>query len=293
MKYKITHTSTYSYREAVSVCHSEVYLTPRSTRYQSCEYHRLIVSPPPSSTSRREDYFGNAVTSFSFNEGFDTLQIKSINRVTLLPHTQPAANVSPSWNAIVDALRSPQTLAPPEVSQFVFESPCVKLFDELADYPREAFAPGRPVLEALDDLTAQIHADFDFDPRATTVNTPVSEVFEKRRGVCQDFAHLQIGMLRSLGLPARYVSGYVLTHPGPGRTRLVGADASHAWLAVYCGDLGWIDIDPTNNVFPTTEHITLAWGRDYGDVCPIKGVYVGDGEHTLNVAVEVLPIESP
>jgi transglutaminase-like putative cysteine protease len=149
--------------------------------------------------------------------------------------------------------------------------------------------PGRPVLEAVMELVARIHEDFTYEPRATTVQTPLREVFEKRWGVCQDFAHLQIGCLRSLGLAARYVSGYLRTTPPPDRPRLIGTDASHAWLAVYCGEAGWIDVDPTNNVLVSSDHITVGWGRDYYDVCPVQGVIVGGGEHTMNVSVDVAP----
>ncbi|MCA9209436.1 MAG: transglutaminase family protein, partial [Planctomycetales bacterium] len=146
-------------------------------------------------------------------------------------------------------------------------------------------------VEAATDLNARIHTEFAYDPRATTVNTPLEQVLKQRRGVCQDFAHLAIGCLRAMGLPARYVSGYLRTIPPPGQPRLVGADASHAWLSVYCGPLGWVDLDPTNNVIPTTDHLTVAWGRDYSDVCPIQGVFVGGGQHTMTVSVDVEPLQ--
>jgi transglutaminase-like putative cysteine protease len=153
-----------------------------------------------------------------------------------------------------------------------------------------SFVPGRPILAATLDLTDRIHREFRYDPTATTISTPLEEVLRLRRGVCQDFAHLQIGCLRSLGLAARYVSGYLLTMPPPGQPRLIGSDASHAWLSVYCGEAGWIEIDPTNNVIPGTSHITLAWGRDYSDVCPINGVFIGGGQHSMSVWVDVLPL---
>jgi transglutaminase-like putative cysteine protease len=178
-----------------------------------------------------------------------------------------------------------------EARQFVYESPHVPITKALADYAAPSFSPGRPWLAAVLDLTARVFSQFQYDPTATTVNTPVAQVLQNRRGVCQDFAHLQIGCLRSLGLPARYVSGYLLTAPPAGQQRLVGADASHAWLSAFCPELGWIDFDPTNNQIPTTKHITLAWGRDYSDVCPIKGVLVGGGQHRMRVAVDVVPVE--
>ncbi|HSG73308.1 MAG TPA: transglutaminase family protein, partial [Planctomycetaceae bacterium] len=159
---------------------------------------------------------------------------------------------------------------------------------EFADYARISFPPQRDILSAAKDLTQRVFQEFEFDKRATTVTTPVEEVFRHRKGVCQDFAHLQIALLRSLRLPARYVSGYLRTIPPPGKPRLIGSDATHAWLSLYCGaDLGWIDLDPTNNLLPSTDHITIAWGRDYSDVPPLRGVYIGGGSHSLSVSVDV------
>jgi transglutaminase-like putative cysteine protease len=160
----------------------------------------------------------------------------------------------------------------------------------LRRYAAASFPAGRPTLEALLDLTQRIYRDFTYDPRATTVSTPLNQVWRTRRGVCQDFAHFQIGCLRALGLPARYVSGYLVTKPPPGKPRLVGADASHAWVALYCPGVGWIDADPTNNVLPAEHHITVAYGRDFSDVSPVKGVILGGGHHTLSVAVDVTPV---
>ena len=162
---------------------------------------------------------------------------------------------------------------------------------QLAAYARQSFPSGRPLLEAAAELTTRIYRDFEFNARATTVATPVDEVFSLRKGVCQDFAHLEIAALRSLGLAARYVSGYLRTRPAPGKPRLVGADASHAWLSVYVGDGEWLDLDPTNNLLPNLEHITVAWGRDYSDVCPLKGVFIGGGRHSLSVSVDVAVID--
>jgi transglutaminase-like putative cysteine protease len=177
-----------------------------------------------------------------------------------------------------------------EVRQFIYDSPHVAATTELADYARPSFAPGRPWLEATLELMARIYREFAYDPMATNVSTPLETVLTMRRGVCQDFAHLQIGCLRSLGLPARYDSGYLLTTPPAGQPRMVGADASHAWLAAWCPGVGWVDFDPTNNVVPSLGHITVAWGRDYSDVCPIKGVFIGGGEHAMNVSVDVEPL---
>jgi transglutaminase-like putative cysteine protease len=293
LKYRITHITNYNYAAPVSVCHNEAYLTPRSFERQVCDYHRLSIIPSPSYTGRRTDYFENPLVYFSFNNGFETIQIKTISRVEVFP--QPLAetpSANPPWEQVVESLRGGQGIGALDAAQFSFDSPRIPLNRELAAFGQKAFSPGRPVLEALLALTSQIHKEFEFDPRATTVNTPVEEVLKHKKGVCQDFAHLQIAILRSLGMAARYVSGYLRTYPSPGKPRLVGADASHAWLGVYCGDLGWIDVDPTNNKQVTDEHITLAWGRDYSDVCPLKGVFVGGGSHTLEVSVDVLPLET-
>jgi transglutaminase-like putative cysteine protease len=184
--------------------------------------------------------------------------------------------------------RSPASL---EAYQFVFESPRIRPNPEFAAYARGSFAPGRLFTEALLDLTARIHKDFRFDPKATNVRTPAEAVLRKRRGVCQDFAHLQIACLRSLNLAARYVSGYLRTYPPPGRPRLIGADASHAWVSAYCPGTGWLDVDPTNNLVPSRSHVTLAWGRDYGDVSPLRGLILGGRDHTLKVAVDMEPLD--
>jgi transglutaminase-like putative cysteine protease len=190
-------------------------------------------------------------------------------------------------------LRTDRDAVTLEACQFVFGSTLVKLEPWQADYAAPSFTPGRPLLGAVSNLTRRIHDDFTFDATATTTGTPLSEVFALHRGVCQDFAHLEIACLRSMGLAARYVSGYLRTVPPPGRPRLIGADASHAWLSVYCPGSGWVDFDPTNNQIPSTEHITLAWGRDFDDVSPIKGVILGGGRHSLSVAVDVVSLDEP
>ncbi len=178
-----------------------------------------------------------------------------------------------------------------DVWQYLYDSDHVTTSADLAEFARRSFTPGRPWLAATLDLMLRIHREFVYDPAATSISTRLESVLALRRGVCQDFAHLQIGCLRSLGLPARYVSGYLLTTPPPGKPRLVGADASHAWISAWCPGVGWVDFDPTNNLVPTLGHITVGWGRDYGDVCPIKGVFIGGGEHAMKVSVDVQPID--
>ena len=183
--------------------------------------------------------------------------------------------------------RTPDMLA---AAQFTFDSLYVPRNAELADYAAPSFAPHRPLLDAVMDLTGRIHKDFRYDAKATTLATPLTDVLKQRRGVCQDFAHLALGCLRSLGLAARYVSGYLQTRVPAGRERLVGADASHAWFAVFCPTVGWVDFDPTNNLIPSEQHLTIAWGRDYDDISPVKGVILGGGSHTMSIAVDVAAV---
>ena len=293
MKYRVTHATTYTYGETVPLCQNFVHLTPRKVPGQRCLYHRLLVRPTPSTTSRRLDYFGNPVTVSSVSRGHHRLLVRAISKLEVQPRAPLDLAHSPSWEAVRDGLALDRSRHGLDVYQFLFDSPHVARSTELKDYARPSFPPGRPLLAAVLDLTARIHAEFRYDPQATTIDTPVSEVLRQRRGVCQDLAHLQIGCLRSLGLAARYVSGYLRTHPPAGQPRLVGADASHAWLAVFCGPLDWIDLDPTNKLVPSDEHMTIAWGRDYSDVCPIQGMFVGGGRHAMTTAVEVLPLEEP
>jgi len=198
---------------------------------------------------------------------------------------------TPAWESVRELSRGRQIGQALDASEFIFDSPLIQAADDFAAYAAPSFPKGRPILDAVLNLTARIHHDFKFDPKATTLATPLAEVFKNRRGVCQDFAQLEIACLRSLGLPARYVSGYLETVPPPGKARLIGADASHAWISFHCYGLGWIEVDPTNNVVPTTRHIAVAWGRDFNDVSPIRGVILGAGEHTLKVAVDVVAVE--
>lgn len=292
MQYQVSHITVYETTSRVSVCHNAARLTPRVTERQQVKACLIEIDPRPSTTNVRTDAFGNQVTHFSLNEGYQRLQVTATSRVEVA-RLLPLPAKSDSWESVAQRIRTSRVAADLEASQFRFNSPRVYKSPEAADYAKETFAAERPLLEAVLELTARIHRDFTFDSKATTVTTPIAEVLRKRRGVCQDFAHVQIAMLRSFGLAARYVSGYVRTYPPPGKPRLVGADASHAWVSVYCGDLGWVDVDPTNDKLAGEEHITLGWGRDYGDVTPLKGIYTGGGKHSLDVSVDVAPIETP
>lgn len=291
MKYQVTHTTVYSASNRVSVCHNAAWLTPRQTAHQQCADHDIVISPAPSTEDCQVDGFGNRVTLFSFNEGYKELRVTAKSRVAVSA-PPPVPDDSPGWESIREQLAAHETPEDLDALQFRFDSPRSYQTEAAAEYARESFTPERPALEAIIELTTRIHADFAYDSKATTVTTPITQVLETRRGVCQDFAHVQIAMLRSLGLAARYVSGYIRTYPPAGRPRLVGADASHAWLSLYCGELGWVDVDPTNNKFAGEEYVTVAWGRDYGDVSPLKGIYTGGGKHKLDVSVDMAPLEN-
>jgi transglutaminase-like putative cysteine protease len=291
MKYRIVHRTTHRYKSFVSVGNHIACLTPKSSQAHSCVSHELRISPTPTTRSERLDYFGNRLSLFTIQTPHKVLVVEARSEVDLSAEVTRWPEVSPPWEDVALRLRRDHSDAGLEAYQFAFESPRIQLKSEFASYAAVSFTSGRSLTSALLDLTARIHKDFRFDSSATNVATTSEEVFRKRRGVCQDFAHLQIACLRSLNLPARYVSGYLRTYPPPGRPRLVGADASHAWLSVYCPGAGWLDVDPTNNMVPSKSHVTLAWGRDYGDVSPLRGLILGARDHKLKVAVDMEPID--
>lgn len=237
------------------------------------------------------DYFGNVLTFFTLREPHARLTVEASCELEVQPVEAPDFSGSPRWETVPLSLEGEASVDVLDAHQFVFDSQRVAASPELAAYARDSFPARRPLLEAVRDLTRRIHQDFRFDTKATEVTTPIETFFEKRRGVCQDFAHLQIACLRSLGLPARYVSGYLRTVPPPSRARLAGADASHAWCSAWCPGTGWVDFDPTNDCVPSDGHVTLAWGRDYSDVSPIHGVLFGGARHSLKVGVDVIPVE--
>ena len=290
MKYRVTHSTTYDYSAPVSLCHSEAHIEPRGARTQTCDQFNFCVEPRPTVESRRRDYFGNIVHAFSIQEPHRRLVLTASSLVEVAPNTSDQALFSRPWEFVRDSIRGDRSPSSLDAYQYVFDSPYVKTMPELAKYAMPSFLPGTPLLDACLDLTHRIHTDFTYDSKATSVATPIEEVLKFKRGVCQDFSHLQVGCLRSLGLPARYVSGYLLTNPAPGKERLIGADASHAWVSVYCLNQGWIDFDPTNDQIPSGKHITVAWGRDFGDVSPIRGVILGGGDHQVTVGVSVMPV---
>jgi transglutaminase-like putative cysteine protease len=282
MKLQATHITRYWYSGPVSMCNTEVHLKPRSRKNQTILEFALDVSPTPDSLLSREDYFGNEATFFSIAEPHRELTITSRSLANLDALAPPALELSPAWEQVREEAAQRDTPETFEAGQFIFESPSIRVGAPFAQYAAPSFTPGRPFLSAVEDLSRRIFTEFHYDRRATTIGTPVDEVLSSRRGVCQDFAHLMIACLRSLKLPARYVSGYLRT----GRD-LTGAGASHAWVSAWCPVFGWQDFDPTNNVMPRGDHFTIAWGRDYSDVSPVKGVALGGGEQVISVSVDV------
>jgi transglutaminase-like putative cysteine protease len=290
MHYTITHTTTFQYAGRVSISQHAAHLRPRKAPRQSVKRFRLKVSPKASDERVLTDYFGNPQNFFVVEGQHNRLEVSAISEVEVEPAPKRDAASTPAWETLSYYFDNDGLAGGEDRAHCIFDSPMIRANRALADYAKPFFKDGRPILEGAVDLCSAIHKDFAFDPTATTVSTPLEEMFLKRRGVCQDFAHLQIGCLRSLGLPARYVSGYILTAPPPGQPKLLGSDASHAWVSVYCGEqMGWVDLDPTNDLLTSDQHITVAWGRDYEDVSPLRGQITGTGSHSLFVAVDVIP----
>lgn len=293
MKYRITHETSYGYNEPVSLCHNEAHLILRNSDNQICTHRQLKIDPLPAIEHERIDFFGNVVNYFSIQTPHTTLRVTATSEIQIQSlEMLPNLSASPPWEQVSETIKNSLDPVTLEAREFILDSPFITVDDSLKTYALPSFTPDRPLLEAVNDLMNRVYTEFSYDPHFTTIITPLSEVLEHRRGVCQDFAHLMIGCIRAMGLPARYVSGYLETLPPPGQEKLQGSDASHAWLSVYVPEQGWTDFDPTNNQIPTAQHITTAWGRDYSDVTPLKGIIFGGGEHTLMVSVDVERIES-
>jgi transglutaminase-like putative cysteine protease len=290
IQYIVNHVTTYDYSEPVSLCQNVAHLTPRHSERQYVDNTVLTVSPEPAVFEERLDYFGNPAAYFVIQEPHKQLVVNVSHRIAVQARAQTQWNTAP-WESIRDQLRVDRSSDWIDAYQFSFDSRHASAGRCFAEYADASFGAGRSIADAAFDLTRRISRDFVYDAKATTSATPVMAVFENRRGVCQDFAHIQLACLRSLGLAARYVSGYLSTVPPPGRPRLVGADATHAWISVFCGDAGWLDLDPTNNQSPSDRHILIAWGRDFEDVSPLKGVILGGGSHEVRVSVDVAPAE--
>ncbi|MDD2053265.1 transglutaminase family protein [Pseudomonas putida] len=293
VRYQILHETHYHYDSPVSLAQQLAHLWPRPCAWQVCSEQSLQISPEPTCRRDEQDVFGNPLTRLAFERPHDALLVYARLAVQVLARPCLDFGLSQAWERTRDALiYNSQPIASDtlDACRYRFESPYVHLKTCFVAFSESCFPAGRPLLLGAQALMEKIFGEFTFDAEATQVATPLVEVLERRRGVCQDFAHLMLACLRSRGLAARYVSGYLLTRPPPGQPRLIGADASHAWVAVYCPVLGWVDFDPTNNVQPALEHITLAWGRDFSDVSPLRGVILGGGHHDPEVRVTVLPV---
>lgn len=287
MKYRVEHTTTYRYSEPASLSQNELFLYPRETVSQRVLDTSLSIDPEPQYLQKRVDYFGNTACVFMVQHPHTRLVVSSVSQVETLTVSPVAAGSTLSWEETAARLVRHGNPLELVAYQYIFASPMITISPQVKEFALGSFAERLPVLEGALHLMNRIFSEFTYDKGATGVDTPVDLVLAGRKGVCQDFAHLMISCLRSLGLAARYVSGYLETKPPPGKPKLVGADASHAWLALFVPEVGWVDLDPTNNLIPAENHITLAWGRDYSDVTPVKGVVMGGGIHNLSVTVDV------
>jgi len=285
MRYEVTHITRYRYEAPVSQCLNEVRLAPRSLANQRVQQTDLQVDPRPAFVYDRKDYFGNDVSTFGVFESHEKLTTTAKSVVEVGEGRLGETNAPRGWQDVRDQIAGREDADTLNASEFIYESPYVPSSPQLSAYAKEDFGSNRPLIDVVLDLSQRIHRDFKYQPLSTSIDIPLVEVLGNRKGVCQDFAHVMIGVLRSHGLAARYVSGYVRSGP-----QVLGAQASHAWVSVFFPDTGWLDFDPTNNVMPSESHITLAWGRDYGDVTPVKGVTLGGRGQTVEVEVYVKPV---
>ena len=289
-RYRIHHATTYEYTADVVHAHHLLHLQPRAMAHQSCSAYSIRIEPTPSLENAGSDAFGNPVTRLELNRPHRRFAVAVDMVVEVAPRHPPAEHQGDSWERARNRLA--YVARPPgndklEALRYRSESPHVRIKQVFTEYAADCFTGGRTILQAAEALMRKLHAEMTYVPGATSVNTSVLDVLRTKRGVCQDYAHLMIACLRSRGLAARYVSGYLRTVPRTGEARLLGADASHAWVAVWCPRAGWVEFDPTNGVYAGTDHVALAWARDFGDVSPLRGVILGGGQHTLKVAVSV------
>jgi transglutaminase-like putative cysteine protease len=290
MNYSVRHRTTYRYSNRVAYSRLIAHLVPRTTERQHPRTFDVDVKPWPLARYQRSDFFGNTTNWFIIDEPHDELDVIAQSQVSVDPLPDPSREATPPWEAVRRSFDFPLETGAGEAVQYVFDTPLTTVTADVVTYAESIFRPGRPLFECALELNSRIHRDFTYDGEATDTRTTVERVFELRAGVCQDLAHAGIAAVRALGLAARYVSGYLLTQPAPGHERLIGADASHAWFSVWIPPLGWVDFDPTNDMLPSSEHITIGWGRDYGDVAPIHGIITGGSEHDVEVAVDVIPL---
>lgn len=295
MEYQVIHTTEYTYFQPVSNCNNIARLLLRDTTGQRCTKTIITIEPKPDISREFEDFFGNKTMYFSIQQEHKKLRVtvKSLLEKNKTANNHTITENNTAWETIPGQL-TPAVNENLMAKQFIYPSYYTPLSQDIVQYAKRSFMPGISMLAAAKDLTKRIFTDFAFTQGFTNIATPLSEVMRSRKGVCQDFAHLAIACVRSMGLPARYVSGYIETLPPPGKEKLFGADASHAWFSVYIPGTGWVDFDPTNNVMPADQHITIGWGRDYADIAPLKGVVVSSGSHQLSVSVDVrrLPLQT-
>ena len=287
MRFRIKHSTHYTYAQRVTQCYNLANVVPRNTARQRCLSNRIVVTPHPAVTRKRTDYFGNEAYHFEIQRIHKELVITSESEIQINDlDSELNLDLGVSYQEALDYLATTLNADTIEAREFLLNSPMIECSEALADYARPSFEPNRSLKACVGELTSRIFKDFAYDPNFTTVATPLIEVLEHKRGVCQDFAHLQVGCLRSVGIPAKYVSGYIETLPAPGKQKLVGADATHAWIAYFSPNEGWVEFDPTNDKQANSQHIVTALGRDYYDVTPVKGVIFGGGEAPL-LAVSV------
>ncbi|MFQ3184994.1 MAG: transglutaminase-like putative cysteine protease [Marinomonas primoryensis] len=290
MRYRVRHITEYTYGAPVSLCYNMAHLLPRDTRNQLCIHQKIQINPPPVYQNEGEDYFGNQTFYFSIQEAHKKLVIDVSTDFEISPINvlEWQAQNTITCGELRSLLSAPNTLELRMAKEYLLDSPQIRRSADLGAYAQSTFADDKPILQATLAFTHKIFTEFKFDPSTTTVATPLEQVLKQRSGVCQDFAHLAIGCLRSVGIPARYISGYLETLPPPGQEKLVGADASHAWFAIFIPTLGWVEFDPTNDLMPNEQHLVTAWGRDYSDVTPLQGViFEGGGSQQLAVSVDV------
>ncbi|MBS7539551.1 transglutaminase family protein [Ancylobacter lacus] len=294
MKYDIHQTTAYGYAYPVPVARHVVRMVPVDRPRQRVVASRFTVEPEPVEWTESFDFFGNRVAHIRIESAHTSFTVRTQARVEVDPADLPDPEATPAWEAIRQSVAESLDLGPDSPVHHIFPSPLVRICEEITVWTAESFPAGRAVLDGAVDLMERLHREFTYDSKATEVTTPPEEAFAMRRGVCQDFAHIMIAGLRGLGLPAAYVSGFLRTEPPPGKERLQGADATHAWLAIWCGtQSGWQGLDPTNALRVSTDHVVLALGRDYSDVAPVGGVLVGSGRQKLRVEVDVVPILDP
>jgi transglutaminase-like putative cysteine protease len=293
IRYRVVHETTYEYSSQVSSSRQIAHLAPRATAWQQVISHRLEIRPRASELTEGVDYFGNRFVSLLVEEPHNELTVRAESEVIVASVAPPPGSTSPPWEQSLIERGAFGPGSDLDVEQYRVASPAVPLLPRARLYASPSFTPARPWLGAMLDLTQRIKADFTYDPKATTISTGVAEVLDLRRGVCQDFAHLMLSCLRSLGIAARYVSGYVLNRARADGSRLAGADASHAWVAAFCPGIGWVAFDPTNGKLADLEFVTLGWGREFHDVTPLRGVVLGTASQQLAVAVSVTPVPEP